>query len=112
VTDEPDLLGDGAGFTSEEEWIGALQGEVIGLREEHYRLLGENDSLQHVISELEVNGLKLEDERDRLTEVIRGTVIALETILMDDQVDLGVPTRTILGRVSTGLQKTIGEEVT
>lgn len=48
-------------------------------------------------------------DRDRLRKVVQGSLIAIETILMGDHVDLGEGSGVILGRVSAALKRALEE---
>ena len=45
------------------------------------------------------------NDNERLGKVLLGCVIAIETVLTDDHVDLGVGAGAILGRVSKALKQ-------
>jgi bacterioferritin-associated ferredoxin len=48
-------------------------------------------------------------ERDRLRAVVTGALLAIETVLMDDHVDMGVPAADVLGRTVAALKKALGD---
>lgn len=50
---------------------------------------------------------QLSAERDRLRAVVKGSLIAIETIIHGDHVDLGVGSGMILGRVSHALKQAL-----
>jgi hypothetical protein len=47
-------------------------------------------------------------ERDRLRHTITGAVLALETVLVGDHVDMNMPAIEVLGRAATALKQSIG----
>ena len=67
--------------------------------------------LQHQRSIVDVALRDAVAAREHLQNVIRGTLLAIESILTDDHQDLGVSASTILGRVSGALRAEIAPPV-
>jgi hypothetical protein len=50
-------------------------------------------------------------DRDRLRKAMTGAVLAIETVLTEDHVDMGVPAGVVLGRTSAALKKALGDRL-
>lgn len=72
-------------------------------------VMGERNRQQHQRQIIDAALRDTVAERDRLQTVTRGAVVAIETVLIGDHVDMKIGISELLGRTSASLKQALGE---